>query len=68
MASVVVMPKERWYDADFSKKKKQKKNKKKKKTTYSFKKPRVVAQPFIYGVENIIISNQKKRKKITVIL
>ncbi len=31
-----------------------------KKTTYALKTPRVVALPFIYGVEYIIISNQKK--------
>ena len=33
-----------------------------KKNTYALKTPSVVALPFIYGVEYIIISNQKKRK------
>ncbi len=31
----------------------------KKKTTYALKTPRVVALPFIYGVEYIILTNQK---------
>ncbi len=34
----------------------------KKKTTYALKTPSVVALPFIYGVECIIISNQKRGK------
>ena len=34
-----------------------------KKTTYALKTPSVVALPFIYGVECIIISNQKRGKK-----
>ncbi len=33
-----------------------------KKTTYALKTPRVVALPFIYGVEYIIIPNQKRGK------
>ena len=34
----------------------------KKKTTYALKTPRVVALLFIYGVEYILISNQKSEK------
>ncbi len=34
-----------------------------KKTTYALKTPRVVALPFMYGVEYIIIPNQTERRK-----
>ena len=37
-----------------------------KKTTYALKKHRVVALPFIYGVEYIIISKQKRENYYSV--